>query len=617
MKNNSIVSTSNETQIILCTEDSDLKIDDGSAFIAKSRTIFNFGATNNIIVNGDITIGENVVFNVVNDESSLIMSKIKIDNRRLDITLDKVSINYLPVEINAHSVNIIHSNFMESANVTLGAPNIQVENSVFDKSKLKASWMRAGGVLGFTSALVESNNFTGSGATAIELSGYENYTVINNTISGRINGIQLFHAGTGAANSQTVSNNAITNCSEAALVIYNTTGAVENNRIENNYCGVKLLNGSNVSMVGNSGAADIFDTQLIKDNTTHQVYATEFSFPWYIKFNAIIDDVNTVPLVQYDRPGQLDFVKANIADNFWGTGFNATTDLYVQNGIFKPLPLWSPLNPYYPSELDLLYKGASDAFAAENYSDAKIAFVSIVENYPESEYAEASMKELLRVESFAAKGFTSLQEFYRINPTIAANENLAKLGDFLANLCDVKMENWATAIDWYEAKIANSTTEQERIFAEIDLGHTYFLMENSDNKAAASITGSMLQHKYKDVKIYNNNRDFLITQLPGERVSESLKNDLRALESGALLSNYPNPFSESTQIWYKTERESQVELVIFDMTGKVVSHLGEGLKEQGMHKAEFVNNGLSAGIYFYSLVIDGVRTDSKKMNIMR
>ena len=291
--------------------------------------------------------------------------------------------------------------------------------------------------------------------------------------------------------------------------------------------------------------------------------------------------------------------------------------MYVQNGIFKPLPLWSPENPYYPSELDLLYKGAADAFAADNYTEAKTAFVAIVENYPESEYAEASMKELLRVESFAAKGYTSLQEFYRTNPTIVANENLAKLGDFLANLCDVKMENWASAIDWYEAKIANATTEQERIFAEIDLGHTYFLMENSEYKVTANVTGNMLQHKYEDVKIYNSNRDFLITQLPGERVSESLKTDLRALESGALLSNYPNPFSGSTQIWYKTERQSQVELVFFDMTGKEISRIVEGSKEQGTHKAEFVNNGLSAGIYFYSLVIDGVHTDSKKMNVMQ
>ncbi|MDD4746698.1 MAG: T9SS type A sorting domain-containing protein, partial [Salinivirgaceae bacterium] len=145
--------------------------------------------------------------------------------------------------------------------------------------------------------------------------------------------------------------------------------------------------------------------------------------------------------------------------------------------------------------------------------------------------------------------------------------------------------------------------------------HTYFLMENSGSKAM--VTGTMVQHKYKSVSIYNSNRDSLLTQFPDDRVNEALKTDLRALQSGTLLSNYPNPFSGTTQVWYKTECESHVAIIIFDMTGKVVSHLGEGLKEQGMHKAEFVNNGLSAGIYFYSLVIDGIRTDSKKMNIMR
>ena len=293
-----------------------LIVESGASLIIEDNVTINVTINSDIIVNGNITIGKNVVFNVVDGDNSIVLSSLEINNRRSDIVLDKITVNYLPIEINTNSVKVVNCSFDESANVTLGAPNVQVVTSTFNKSTLKASWMRAGGILGFTSAVVESNNYTGSGATAIDLSGYENYNITENTISGRINGIQLFHAGTGAANSQMVSNNAITNCSAAALVIYNTTGAVENNRIENNYCGVKLLNGSNVSMVGNSEAADIFDTQLIKDNTTHQVYATEYSFPWYIKFNAIIDDVNTVPLVQYDRPNELNFIKVNIADNF-------------------------------------------------------------------------------------------------------------------------------------------------------------------------------------------------------------------------------------------------------------------------------------------------------------
>ena len=287
---------------LICDITKTLIVDEGALLVIEDGSQILASATSRIVINGEISIGSDVTFDVDIDENSMNVSSLEFNNRYSDIFINDLTINKLKTTFNVGRISLNNCSFNESANITLNSKFVEVQNNTFNKSTLKATWMRAGGASGFSTAVVESNNFIGSGATAIDLSGYENYSVTGNTISGRINGIQLFHAGAGAANSQTIENNAITNCSEAALILYNTTGLVKNNHIENNNCGVKLLNGSNVSMVGNSEDADIFDTQLIKDNTTHQVYATEFSFPWYIKFNAIIDDVNTVPLVQYDRP---------------------------------------------------------------------------------------------------------------------------------------------------------------------------------------------------------------------------------------------------------------------------------------------------------------------------
>ncbi len=597
------------------SETATLFVDAGATLVIENGAEVLLGGTSKIVVNGNIVIGTDVIIDVDVDENSINMSSFTVNNASMVLDLNSVEINKLSTKFVVNKLSIDNCSFNQEANLSIDAPNAQIQNSLFEQSKLNLTILRTiSGV--YSSALVEGNVFTGSASAALEINGYENFYVRNNNISGSATGISLYRAGKGAPASQNVTNNHISNCTQSGITVYNSTVVLGTNTVKNNYVGIKLLNSSNVSLAGDVNAADIFHTQLIKDNTLHQVFVGQNSFPWYMKFNAIIDDYNTVPLVKYERPGQ-PFIKVNVTDNFWGVGFNPTTDLYIDNGTYKHLPLWQPLNPYYPTELELQYKAANDAFAAGNYAEAKAQYMDIIENNPETVYAEASMKELIRVEPSAKGNLSGLKAYYQTNATITANENLSVLGDFLANLCDVHMENWADAIAWYEAKILNPANEQERIFAEIDLGYTYFLMENSANKASAATTGMLRQHKYETVKAYNTNRDYLLSLLPGEAASENVKQELRTMESGALLQNYPNPFSQSTTIWYKTDRDAAVQLVVFDMTGKEVARLNEGNQTKGTHSVEFHNSNLSQGIYFYTLTLDGQRTDSRKMNVVR
>jgi len=83
------------------------------------------------------------------------------------------------------------------------------------------------------------------------------------------------------------------------------------------------------------------------------------------------------------------------------------------------------------------------------------------------------------------------------------------------------------------------------------------------------------------------------------------------------LSCYPNPFNSTTQIWYKLEDESTVTVDVFDYTGKKIRKYNQGTIDKGSHFFEFASKGLSAGIYFYSLEVNGKVTDSKKMTLMK
>ena len=79
---------------------------------------------------------------------------------------------------------------------------------------------------------------------------------------------------------------------------------------------------------------------------------------------------------------------------------------------------------------------------------------------------------------------------------------------------------------------------------------------------------------------------------------------------GILYQNYPNPFRESTKISYKINENAHVQLLVIDITGKVVKILEDESKSAGYYEkywdaTTMGNTHRYNGIYFYRLVITG------------
>jgi hypothetical protein len=68
-----------------------------------------------------------------------------------------------------------------------------------------------------------------------------------------------------------------------------------------------------------------------------------------------------------------------------------------------------------------------------------------------------------------------------------------------------------------------------------------------------------------------------------------------------LFQNYPNPFNPSTIILYNIPVISDVEIAIYDMLGKSVKQELFKSLPAGQHKYVFNAEGLSSGLYFYSM----------------
>jgi hypothetical protein len=83
-----------------------------------------------------------------------------------------------------------------------------------------------------------------------------------------------------------------------------------------------------------------------------------------------------------------------------------------------------------------------------------------------------------------------------------------------------------------------------------------------------------------------------------------------------LAQNYPNPFNPSTQISYSIPNSEFVSLKIYDVLGREVTTLVNGVQSASNYSVNFDAGKLSSGIYFYTLKA-GNFVETKKMLLLR
>ncbi len=85
-----------------------------------------------------------------------------------------------------------------------------------------------------------------------------------------------------------------------------------------------------------------------------------------------------------------------------------------------------------------------------------------------------------------------------------------------------------------------------------------------------------------------------------------------------LMQNYPNPFNPSTTIRYSLPAQSEIRLSAFDISGREVAVILEGVQAEGFHEVSWDGRGhkgrfLSSGVYYLLLDSDGQTKRSKIM----
>lgn len=83
-----------------------------------------------------------------------------------------------------------------------------------------------------------------------------------------------------------------------------------------------------------------------------------------------------------------------------------------------------------------------------------------------------------------------------------------------------------------------------------------------------------------------------------------------------LHNNYPNPFNPTTTIKYDIPENSHVSLKVYDILGREVATLINGVKNAGYHQVTFDASRLASGTYVYRITTDK-QSYSKKMLLLK
>ncbi len=120
-----------------------------------------------------------------------------------------------------------------------------------------------------------------------------------------------------------------------------------------------------------------------------------------------------------------------------------------------------------------------------------------------------------------------------------------------------------------------------------------------------------------------NGQSTFIT-LSSTEITTGVETVAPAPEEFALEQNYPNPFNPVTTIRFRLEKPARVTLQVFDVLGREVATLIDGVLASGVgsvefsaHRAsDFGGGDLPSGVYFYRLT-SGDRAQTRRMLLLR
>ena len=102
----------------------------------------------------------------------------------------------------------------------------------------------------------------------------------------------------------------------------------------------------------------------------------------------------------------------------------------------------------------------------------------------------------------------------------------------------------------------------------------------------------------------------------GDRETLDSQTLTEAPETFALGPNFPNPFNPTTTIQYDVQEQVHVKLVVYDVIGREVQRLVDGVQQAGRYSIQFDAGNLSTGMYLCRIEA-GTFTQTRQMTLVK
>jgi tetratricopeptide (TPR) repeat protein len=507
-----------------------------------------------------------------------------------------------------------------------------------------------GATLNFASGTVltsygklDCNNtiFTGSNWGGIVLNGSgSNGSMFHSCTISQVNNLGGFALSFNNNSSSTVSYCTISNLSSygtSAIYASNSNIKVYKNKIQNNSIGVRGINNTNIRFGSILQLSCNSGNNTITGNVSGGIeahYATYFDLsilvPEYSHMNNISGNIgfNAIATNSSQMDARVNYWDGNPAP---GISFDGTS--YIDAGSVSactpPLPSRIGMieedssNVAIPQLKKVAYNTISSDIAeelkrarglaySEKFNEAMDIYKSILLTNKGNAYTTQTLNSILYI--YRITQDKGLLEYLRVYSRGEANPFI-KMAYGNALIAGGYVEE---ALIEYEEIAKNNPRSIHAIQALIQQSYIYYFYKNDIKKANEILVGMEKIAEKDDIDVkqlkavitngidtYKRSEGFV------DNNDEEKETELKVADYS--LSNYPNPFNPSTIIKYQLPEASQVSLKVYDVMGKEVTTLVNSYQDKGSYDITFNANGLSSGIYFYKLNVNGKQLINKML----
>ncbi len=209
----------------------------------------------------------------------------------------------------------------------------------------------------------------------------------------------------------------------------------------------------------------------------------------------------------------------------------------------------------------------------------------------------------------------TLRQYYFTNAAITPHMPWLPQGQPAApvNLAaSVSGDGVRATLTWSKPAITSATADTSLFYLVTKVGSVRPLVLTGQT----SFTDPTFNNTESMYRVQAIGRNGAVSLAAEALVATSIDRDGDLAMQTRLETNYPNPFNPSTVLRWQLAVGSQTRLVVYDIMGREIAVLADGMYPSGRHEVLFDASRLASGVYIYTLEAGGQRF-TRRMTLLK